>query len=106
MTAFKAHESIFVPRDIYADDFRKSKVPLQARIDKWSDKSAAGGVNVNRAVNVALDQEIVDCLDVFVLSSVCGAKDLETGKSMFWEIKGPTGSFRGLFDVEIMMAVE
>lgn len=64
-----------VTRNIDRHDFLASEVPLQIRDDERSDETTTGGINVDGSINVSLNEEIVDSLDVLVLTSVGGTQN-------------------------------
>lgn len=51
------------------------QVPQEAGVDERSDKTARCSVYVNVDIDVALDEEVVNGLDVFVLAGICGSKN-------------------------------
>jgi hypothetical protein len=64
-----------VSRDVDGCDLGQAEVPEQAWVDKGSDEATRRSINVDVNVYIALNEEVVDTLDVFVFASVSRAKD-------------------------------
>ncbi len=62
-------------RHIDTDHLLQPEVPLQIRSEKGSNKASTGCIHMNAAIEVLLDQQIVDGLDIFILARVCHAQD-------------------------------
>ena len=60
-------------RHVDRNDLWKAEVPDQVWNDKGSDKAARCGVDVDRAIDVAFNEEVVDGFDVFVFTGIGGA---------------------------------
>ena len=61
--------------DVDGDDFLEAEVPWEVGHYKRRHKTSAGSIHVDGAINFVLHKEIIDCLDILVLSSVGGAND-------------------------------
>lgn len=61
--------------DIDRDDILEAEIPLKIRNDKGGDETSAGGINVDRHIEVLLNQQVIDSLDVLVLARVRGTQD-------------------------------
>ena len=57
--------------DVDTDDLFELEVPFQVGVDKRSDEATRGSINVDGAVNVLLNQQVVETFNVLVLSGIC-----------------------------------
>lgn len=62
-------------RHVDRDDLFQAKIPFQFGIDERCHETSAGRVDVDGAIDAFLDQEVIDGLDVFILSRVRGTQD-------------------------------
>jgi hypothetical protein len=60
-----------VARHVDRCDLLETEVPQQTRVDEGSDKPTSS-INVDVAVDVPLNEQVVDSLSVFVLAGVGG----------------------------------
>jgi hypothetical protein len=61
-----------VARHVDRCDLLETEVPQQTRVDEGSDKPTRSSINVDVAVDVPLNEQVVDSLSVFVLAGVGG----------------------------------
>lgn len=61
--------------DIDRNDILEAEIPLEVRHDKGGDETSTGCINVDRHIEVLLNQQVIDSLDVLVLARVRGAED-------------------------------
>lgn len=66
-------EAVLVPGDVDADDVGETEVPLEFGDDEGRDETTGSGVDVDRGVEAALVEEVVDGFCVLVLAGVGGA---------------------------------
>lgn len=59
-----------MPRDIDRCYFLEAKVPNEIWVNERSNKSAARRVDVNRAVNFLLHEQVINGLNIFILAGV------------------------------------
>lgn len=64
-----------MPRYINRDNLLQPKVPRELWDDERSHKSSASSINMDGAINLFLDQQVIDGLDVLVLSGIRCADD-------------------------------
>ena len=93
--------------DVDGNHLFKPEVPLQIGLDERSDKATASGVDVDRAVDIALHQEVIDRLDVLVLTSVSGTKDsTDTDRVLVNQVNGLLGvdnvALLGTVDISLL----
>lgn len=69
------YQTVLVSGDVDRDNFGKSEVPFQAGVDKGNNETTTGSVDVDWGIKSSLDQEVVDGLDVLVLSGISGTDD-------------------------------
>jgi hypothetical protein len=95
--------TVLVTGSVDRDDLLKSEIPLKLRNNKWSHETTGSGINVDDGVNVSLDQEIVNGLGIFVLSSV-GSTENNTDTNGV--LINQVDSLLGIDDVSVGGAVD
>lgn len=63
-------QTILVARNVDGNDLFKSEVPDQIWINERSHEATRCSVNVNRAVNATLNEQVIDGLRVLIFASV------------------------------------
>lgn len=63
-------QTVLVSGDVDGDDLLETEVPGQIGLGEGSDKATASGIDVDGAVNATLNKQVVDGLDVLILTSV------------------------------------
>jgi len=71
----RVDEAVLVAGDVDGGDLWQAEVPEQAGVDKGGDEAARCGIDVDVYIDVALNQEVVNGFDVFVLAGVRGAEN-------------------------------
>lgn len=72
-----------VAGNVDRDNLFQTEIPLQIRDDKWSDKATAGGIDVNGAVNLLGDEQVVNGLGILVVAGVSGAENGDDTNGVF-----------------------
>lgn len=68
-------EAVLVAGDVDGDDLFTSEIPLEVGDDKGGDETTAGSIDVDGDIHAPLNQEVVDGLDILVLTSVSGTEN-------------------------------
>ena len=71
----RVDQSVLMARDVDRDDFLKAEIPFKIGHHERSNEASTGGVDVDRTVNILLDEKVIDCLDIFVLPRIGRADD-------------------------------
>jgi hypothetical protein len=87
-------KTIFVAGNIDGDDLWQAEIPEEIWVDKGSDETAGCGVDVDWSLQTLGYEEVVDCLDVFILAVEGGAENEADADGVF------VNEFDGLFGVE------
>jgi len=96
------NESILVTTGVDRHNLLESEIPLKFRYNERSYKSTTGSINVNDRIDILLDQQIIDSLSIFVLPSICCAKnDTDTNRVLIHKLD----SLLRINDVSLRRAV-
>ena len=103
----EAYQTILVSRHVDADHLLETEVPLQIRLDEGGNEASTRSVDVNRAINVLLDKQIVDSLHILVLSRVgCTNNGADTDGVLVHQVHSflwvDDISVRGTVDVSLL----
>lgn len=71
----RIYKSVLVSRHVDRDDLLQSEIPNEIWIDEWRYKSSRSSINVDRAVNVALNKQVVDGFGILVLAGECSSQN-------------------------------
>ena len=87
-----AYQAILVSRDVNRDDLLQTEVPWELRYNERCHEASASSINVDGAIDLLLNEEIVDCLDILVLASVsCANYGANTNGILVDEVDGLFG---------------
>lgn len=79
-------------RDVDGHNLGQSEIPLQVRQNKRRNKAATGSIYVNRHIQILLNQQVIDSLDILVVSCVSSSQDTSnTNRVLVNQVHGLLG---------------
>ena len=70
-------------RHINRNNLLQPKIPRQLRHNKRRHKPSTSSINMNRTIDILLDQQIINRLHILILPSVCSTNDSTNSNCVF-----------------------
>ena len=96
-----AYQAILMTRDVDRDDLLQTEVPLELGHNERCHEASASSIDVDGAVDLLLNEKIIDRLDILILASVgCANDGTNTNGILVDEVDG----LFGVNDVAVLSA--